>query len=522
MFRIHNRFLFFPLLILLPVMLLTVNCGKGKQIEERGVNMDRSNASEAIRLPAVAGQFYTSNPSELRREVSGYIDGAQYFSEYHPIALVSPHAGYVFSGWIAGYSYRQIKGEKYDAVVVISPCHVDYFDYSAVLTQGSYRTPLGDIPIDTALAKAICSIGPLVKDSQRGHFSNRGGRGEHSLEVQLPFLQVALGDFKLVPIVMGEQSWDECQALGEALGKTLKGKNALIVASTDLSHFHSYNEANRLDEALIKLLETYNPRELCSQFNSRKVEACGGGPVVSAMIAGKMLGAEGIKVLKHANSGDVPVGMKDSVVGYLSAIVYGKKAVKANQNTLSEGEGELTLEEKRQLMEIAKTTVDCAVKGKPIPKFAPISATLEEERGAFVTLKIDDRLRGCIGYILPIKPLYLTVQEVAESAALRDPRFSPVSKSELPKLEYEISALSPVRKITDVNEIVVGKHGIIIRRGYNQGLLLPQVATEYGWDREAFLAHTCNKAGLPPDAWEKSGTEISIFSAEVFGEDELK
>jgi AmmeMemoRadiSam system protein A len=137
-------------------------------------------------------------------------------------------------------------------------------------------------------------------------------------------------------------------------------------------------------------------------------------------------------------------------------------------------------------------------------------------------LKIHGELRGCIGCIIPIKPLYLTVREVAESAALRDPRFPPVSVRELPELEYEISALSPIRKIENVNEIQVGKHGIIIRRGYNQGLLLPQVATEYGWNREQFLEHTCNKAGLPFDAWKKEGTEISIFSAEVFDESDLK
>jgi len=147
---------------------------------------------------------------------------------------------------------------------------------------------------------------------------------------------------------------------------------------------------------------------------------------------------------------------------------------------------------------------------------------LKEKRGAFVTLKIGGELRGCIGYIIPVKPLYQTVRDVAESAALKDPRFSPVSARELPELEFEISALSPIRTVSNVDEIVVGRDGIIIKRGFYQGLLLPQVATEYGWSREEFLQHTCLKAGLPKDAWKQVGTDISVFSAEVFGEGDVK
>ena len=180
------------------------------------------------------------------------------------------------------------------------------------------------------------------------------------------------------------------------------------------------------------------------------------------------------------------------------------------------------MEEKRQLMEIAKSTVEAVVSGKRVPEYEPVSESLAEKRGAFVTLKINGQLRGCIGYIVAMRPLYKTVQEVAESAALRDPRFKPVNIEELPLLEYEISALSPIRVIDDIEEIVVGKHGIIIKKGYNQGLLLPQVATEYGWDRNTFLEHTCRKAGLPLDAWKDSRTEISIFSAEVFDEEEIR
>ena len=508
-------------------LLLCFNCGSGGQNEREG-KMNENNSAGKIRYPVVAGQFYTANPTALREEVEKYIDDAEAFPEFEPIALIAPHAGYVYSGWIAGYSFRQVQGKEYDAVVVISPYHGVQFGFSAVLTEGSYQTPLGRIPIDRDLALELCAQSELVVDSEQGHFSRRIGSGEHSLEVELPFLQVALGEFKLVPIVMGDQSWENCKALGETLGKILTGKKALIVASTDLSHFHSYGEANKLDSALIESLELYQPEETCRQLMMRKVEACGGGPVVAAMFAGKMLGAEGLKALKHANSGDVPMGSKDSVVGYLAAVIY-KKAGEGEKKMKSEESSEqipdeesLTLEEKRQLMEIARASVECAVRGEPIPDFVPVSETLEQDRGAFVTLTIDGRLRGCIGYIVPVKPLYLTVEEVAQSAALRDPRFPPVSIGELPLLEYEISALSPVRIIQDVGEIEVGKHGLIIRRGFNQGLLLPQVASGYGWNVKQFLEQTCRKAGLPIDAWKKEGTEISVFSAEVFEEGEMK
>ncbi|TKJ40500.1 AMMECR1 domain-containing protein [candidate division LCP-89 bacterium B3_LCP] len=173
-------------------------------------------------------------------------------------------------------------------------------------------------------------------------------------------------------------------------------------------------------------------------------------------------------------------------------------------------------------MNIARTTIECVVEGEPVPEFDVSSAKLLEDRGAFVTIHKHGRLRGCIGYIIGVKPLYQTVREVAESAALRDPRFNPVQPSELDDLDLEISALSVPRTITSVEEIQVGTHGIIMRRGYNQGLLLPQVATEQGWDRQTFLEHTCLKAGLPDDAWKDKDTEIQIFSAEVFGEEEVK
>ncbi len=176
----------------------------------------------------------------------------------------------------------------------------------------------------------------------------------------------------------------------------------------------------------------------------------------------------------------------------------------------------LTQEEKNLLHEIAKTVIQSKVGNKPVPRFNVDSPLLKEHRGAFVTITKRGQLRGCIGYIEGRGPLYKTVEEMAEAAALRDPRFNPVVERELPELEIEISVLTPLKKITDVSEIEVGKHGIYIKKGWMAGLLLPQVATDYGWDRQTFLKHTCEKAGLSPDEWRDKETEIFIFSADVF------
>ena len=180
----------------------------------------------------------------------------------------------------------------------------------------------------------------------------------------------------------------------------------------------------------------------------------------------------------------------------------------------------LSKEERKALLDLARNTIKAKLDGRPLPHFEPFTETLKEPRGAFVTLHKHGDLRGCIGYVEAIKPLWQSVQDMAIAAAFQDPRFSPLQPDEYDDIDIEISVMSPIKKISSIDEIEVGKHGIIIKRGFNQGLLLPQVATEQGWDRDTFLEHTCYKAGLYGDCWEKPDTEIYIFSAEVFSENE--
>lgn len=476
-----------------------------------------------VRPPAVAGAFYPGGAEDLEKTVDSFLAKATVAPiEGTLLAIVAPHAGYEFSGQVAAHSFAPLKGRKFARVVVISPCHIEAFPFSSIYDGDAYRTPLGDIPVDKEFAQKLAAQNPLIKISGRGHGIVEG-RGEHALEVELPFLQRALGEFKLVPIVMGDQNYEIERALGVALAKLIqqgrpKGSVAppdtLIVASSDLSHFHPYDDAVRLDRKTLAALEEWDYFNMSQNFERRIWEACGGGPIVAAMIAAERLGANRAKVLKYANSGDV-TGDKSRVVG------YGAAAFTAGQGGRGgKGAGfSLSGAEKDALMKIAKASVLAAVKERKVYQCSSGGlAALEQDRGAFVTLKERGQLRGCIGYIAPMKPLCQTVRDVAAAAALEDPRFRPVELRELGELEYEVSVLSPLRRVTDFKQIKVGQHGLVAWRGGKEGLLLPQVPVEQKWDRTTFLEQTCVKAGLPADAWKDEATDIFMFSALVFGE----
>ncbi len=477
---------------------------------------------QKVRPPAVAGQFYPADPKVLARTVDEFLARAAVEQTGGPLlALIAPHAGYEFSGQVAAYSYSLLKGRKIARVVVIAPCHVDAFPYSSVYAGDAYATPLGNVPVDKEFGERLAALSSLIQVSNRGHGEVQG-RSEHSLEVQLPFLQRVLGQFKLVPIVMGEQGYEASRALGVSLAKLLQGGqqgppaelDTVIVASSDLSHYHPYDEAVRLDHATLNALEEYDYFNMSQNFERRIWEACGGGPIVAAMIAAERLGANRAKILKYANSGDV-TGDKSRVVGYGAAALVAEKPERKEKGARFS----LSRQEKDELLRIAKKSVETAVRERKLYQVAaPGFETLRRDRGAFVTLKKKGQLRGCIGYIAPMRLLYLTVRDVARAAALEDPRFRPVSVAELGELEYEISVLSPLRRVTDIKQIRVGQHGLVIRKGDYEGLLLPQVPTEQGWDKRTFLEETCLKAGLPPQTWQDEDADLFMFSALVFGE----
>jgi len=276
---------------------------------------------EKIRQPAVAGLFYPDVPSILNADIERMFENAKDIIGDKKIngeikAIIAPHAGYMYSGQTAAVAYSLIRGKDYDTVVVVSPSHREYFDAISIYDGKAYKTPLGEIEIDIELAEKIYEKGKgLIEISSYGH------KLEHAVEVHLPFLQKALNHFKLVPIVMGDQKADYCFRLGDILGDVLAGRNALLVASTDLSHYYTYDVAVKLDKIVIDDVANFDEVKLMDDLEQQRCEACGGGPTVAVMHAAKKLGADKSEVLYYCNSGDV-TGDKTGVVGYLSAVLF--------------------------------------------------------------------------------------------------------------------------------------------------------------------------------------------------------
>ncbi|MGD0938867.1 MAG: AmmeMemoRadiSam system protein B [Terracidiphilus sp.] len=473
--------------------------------------------SQEVRQAAVAGSFYPSDPKEL----SAMIDDLLARVTAPPVtdqilAVVAPHAGYVYSGPVAAYTYAALKGHKFSRVVVIAPSHYAAFDFTSIYEGDAYATPLGNVAVDKVFARELVKLNSTMQFSTKGHNPTSEG-GEHAIEVELPWLQKVLGDFELVPIVMGDQSYESSRALGVALAKLIKSEGkegeTLVLASSDLSHFHTYDDAVKIDHKTLNALEAWDYFSMSRNFESRVWEACGGAPIVASMIYAERMGANEARVLKYANSGDV-TDDRSRVVGYSADVFVKAPAGKVAQTPFS-----LSEQEKSQLLALARKSVEFAVeKNQLYEPPASASATLNQERGAFVTLTKSGDLRGCIGYTSAVKPLYMTVRDTATQAALRDPRFQAVSASELPQLAYEISVLSPLRRVTDIEQIRIGEHGLLMKNGNSMGLLLPQVPVEQKWDRQTFLEQTCRKADMNANCWKNEDTDIFSFTAVVFHE----
>jgi len=269
-----------------------------------------------IRKSVIAGSWYPGNAKILKSDIENFFHQAV-DEDIHGqiIGLIVPHAGYVYSGQVAAHAYKKIRGERFDAVIVIGPSHRTYFHGVSVYNQGGYETPLGVVPVDVLLANRIMAQGNLVAFHPAAHSQ------EHSIEIQLPFLQVALGEFHFVPLVMGDQSLQTCETLAESIHAVVGNRKVLVVGSSDLSHFHAYDKAIRLDQVAISSIMKMDGRGLLRALENDMCEACGGGPMVVTMVVSQKLGAERVSLLKYANSGDV-AGDKKSVVGYASVVFY--------------------------------------------------------------------------------------------------------------------------------------------------------------------------------------------------------
>ncbi len=493
------------------------------------------------RKPAFAGQFYPDDPEELRAWIESRLRRAKTEIEGEVLGIISPHAGYVFSGSTAAKAWKALDGVEVDVIIVLGPVHKEGISFASVLTEGSYSTPLGVVRIDSEVASAISARDEDIRASSRGHALD-GLHDEHSIEVQIPFLQIVQPDTPIVPIVMGNHSLEFAERLATAITEAVAGKRAVLVASTDLSHYFSFRDAKHLDRVFIREVDHFDPEQLYQMLLEHKTMACGAGPVLTTMVATKKMGANHSQVIKWTTSADSPYRDFSRVVGYLAAS-FSKADIKPvekkeEDSTTSEedtGSGDIagkpdpsaqyatfdfeTISEaqKQLLLRVTRVSIRNAILGEQAPPVKSEDPILRQKCGCFVTLKKSGQLRGCIGFIEVDKPLLVTLREAAQAAAMRDPRFPPISRDELNQITIEVSLLTPLESI-EAENVTPGIHGLYLINGMNRGLLLPQVATERGWDRETFLENTCLKAGLKRDCWMNPETSLFAFRAYIFSD----
>jgi hypothetical protein len=526
------------LISILPILILILSgCSLTDNTNKNGnVGISKSNIQKNmrdIRQSAVAGRFYPAEAEKIKEQINSFLGRADTPAVTGRIrALMVPHAGYEFSGPTAAYAYKHLQGAKIKRVYLLGNSHSSFFEGVAIDDSSAWLTPLGLVDIDQDMAGKLEEAGAGISFNREAH------QKEHSLEVQLPFLQTVLKtDFKIVPILFGNSSGgEEIEQAANVLAENLDADD-LVIISSDMSHFPPYEEANRVDkETLDKIasgdveeLEEHIAATMEKNIPGEDTLLCGEDAVKAGMYMAGITGWDNIQKLHYSNSGDNPAVDKESVVGY-GAMAFSDTKMKKQQEETEEHSSasaekerseDLLDEKQRQiLLDIARETVEKYIRIGEKPEYNIADERLQRSEGAFVTLKKDGNLRGCIGQIVQTeKPLWQVIRDVAMDAALHDDRFPPVEEKELPELNYEVSVLSVPEPVNDWREVRPGKHGVIIKKGSSSGVFLPQVAEETGWDREEFLGQLClQKLGLPPQTYKNPDAEIYVFTAEVFGE----
>ncbi|GAM09241.1 MEMO1 family protein [Geobacter sp. OR-1] len=452
--------------------------------------------SAEIKEPAVAGAFYPGDKAILQKTVDGFMASAgKQEAQGRLLTLLAPHAGYQFSGAVAANSYAQLKGSGVTTVILLGPSHYTHLNGAAVYAKGSFRTPLGLVAVNEKIAAQL-----LDKKSGVVFDRNPFAR-EHSLEVQLPFIQRVLPAASIVPVIVGAPTRESYQSLAESLAKALKDPKTVLIVSSDLSHYHDRETAGQMDRTVIDAVERLSVNDLEGLLSNGNGEACGGYPLIYALAAVRSLGATNGQLYRYADSGDV-TGDNKKVVGYAAMGIY---------------RSSLALAEKRELVALARRSLDSHVNKKPFVETPPSTIRLKADGASFVT--INDKsgnLRGCIGNIIPMMPLARSVVMNARSAASHDPRFPPVRPEELPGLHLEVTVLSPLEVISDIGAVTIGTHGLYLEKGGKSAVFLPQVPVEQGWNRAVYLEQLSLKAGLPADGWKRA--KLSRFTAEVVKE----
>lgn len=479
---------------------------------------------DSVRLPAVAGKFYPAEPEALRRTVDSLLQQAAGSGAGKPRALIVPHAGYIFSGAVAAEAFAQLAPDaSYRRIFLLGPSHRAAFDGASVDDAfAAHSTPLGQVAVDGEVCRLLRQSGAPFTYLPKAH------QGEHGIEVQLPFLQRRLRQVPpIVPIVVGSHRLEELQRMAERLRPYFTADN-LFVISSDFSHYPAYDDACRVDKetgdavasgSLERFLQVIQAHA-AEQVPDLATSACGQSPLALLLLL--MQGTEGLSIrhLAYRNSGDSPYADGGGVVGYHAFAVWeGTAQPEASESGSAAQPFALSRQAKAQLLSIARQRIERALAGDTALTCdtSRLDPVLKQPCGAFVSLHVGGRLRGCIGNLVGRKPLYRTVADMALAAAFEDPRFPPLKADELPGIDIEISVLSPLRRIASADQFQLGRHGILMVKDGRQGTFLPQVAAETGWSKEEFLGHCArDKAGIGWEGWRSA--ELYVYEAVVFGE----
>ncbi len=444
----------------------------------------RPAAELRVRKAAVAGSFYTGSAGALRSEVERFLQAGPTLSGSSRM-LICPHAGYVFSGELAGKAYASVKGDI-TTVVLLGPSHRALFEGVSIADVDAYATPLGTCLLDSGVVAKL-RRSPLVGSVAQAH------REEHCLEVQVPFIQVAFPQARIVPIIMGRA---EPAEVAELL-LPLVDEKTLVVASSDLSHFHTHEQAKKIDSQSVETI-------LAGDMDGL-IDGCGEAPIRVLMHLAKARALEPVLLDKRNSYETAPEHSGPGrVVGY-AAVAYVPRS-----------------DTKTYLLKLARASLEACVRGQKAPSTRDAPAETKSPSGCFVTLHKDGLLRGCIGNIEPTKALCDAVVDNARSAALSDPRFPRVQPDELGRIDVEVSVLTvpePLEHTSPedlLNKLVPGRDGVILESGFHRSTFLPQVWDQLP-DKVQFLEHLSRKGGMAADGWKKA--TVKVYRAEHFGEE---
>jgi AmmeMemoRadiSam system protein B/AmmeMemoRadiSam system protein A len=481
---------------------------------------ERTESSRVFASP-LAGTWYDADRQTLADEIDGILSKATGEKLDNVCALILPHAGYRYSGPTAAHAIRQVQGRAFKRVIVIGPSHRTRMENVASVPDFThYATPLGRVPLDRQF------IAELRKHRS---FQNipHAHVGEHSVQIELPLLQRALGDFQFVPIVVGELDRPTMLRMA-AIIRGLIDPQTLVVASSDFTHYgrnYGYvpftddvpDKLKKLDTGAFDLIAKKDVDGLLNYIDKTGTTICGRHPIGVLL---SMLPADAQVHRLHYDTSGRMLGDYSNSVSYCAIAVTGKWPVTQRVAPAPEA-SDLSAAEKARLLKLARGTLTYVLENWRIPTpeqlDVPITPAMKQVSGVFVTLRKDGELRGCIGEIFPVRPLYKGVILQAIGAGLNDKRFPRVKSSELNEIDFEISVLTAPCPVASAGDIVVGKHGVVLKKAGRTAVFLPQVAVEEDWDRESMLTHLAQKAGLPGDGW-REGASFDVFEAIVFGE----